>query len=150
MNKRHLSTLYNFLGIVLTCAGILFFVYSAPTLRSVFALLLIISGTVLQSSLERFDVYGKTYSRWLEQRIQKLFAADMAPPTSLRGKKVLSTALNLFGIPLLAAGFYLVMTPIFLPSIALAGLALVIGVYLQIKFRPSFKQRESGQHPFSG
>ncbi len=145
MSRRRMGVLFNILGMILLCAGSAAFIFPVPNLRSAVALALIVSGSVLQSSFARFDLYGKTYMQSIESAVSKMFRVDVVPASSLGGRQTLSTIVNLVGIPLLVGGFYLIMTPAFMPGIALGGVAVGVGLYLLIRIRPSVRREGSDQ-----
>ena len=140
MQRNKLPTFLNLLGILLLAVGGYFFLLPAIKLRLVVALSFIILGTILQAKFERFDIYGRSYNRMLEEKIQIFLKIEMSPRANIGGRKVVSTILNLLGIPILLLGFYLIMLPVLYVHLVFAGAAVGLGIYLEVKFYPHVGQ----------
>jgi len=135
MSGRRLSTILNATGCFLIIAGILLLFYPALSFNSAMGSGLVMGGSFLQSKFKRFDVYGRTYGRWLEEKTQQIIPAVTNSGTDLGGKKLLSTILNLSGIPILVLGFYLTSLPAFSFRYAIGDLLLMAGVILQVRYK---------------
>ena len=135
MKAQSRSTAINVIGLISTIIGLFLLLYPDLRLNMALASALIIVGSFVQARYKRFDIYGSTYARWLEEQIQKILPAKMNPADDLGGRRILATILNLLGIPLVVLGFYLAVFPLFSLRAGIAVILLMLGIFLQVKFK---------------
>ncbi len=145
MKTNKTSTLINFIGLISTIIALFLLLYPNLRINMVVSSASIILGSFMQARYKRFDHYGSTYARWLEEQIQKIMPAKMNPPIDLGGKRNLATILNILGIPLVLLGLYLSFVPLFSLRVGIGDILLMLGVILQVKFSAYL-----GDHVYGG
>jgi len=134
MSGKRLATVLNLTGCILIVVGICLLFYPTLSFNSAMGSALVIGGSFLQSKFKRYDIYGRTYGKWLEEKIQQVIPAETNSTTDLGGRRLFSTILNLLGIPILVFGFYLTTLPAFSFRYGLGDIFLMLGVILQVKY----------------